>query len=398
MKVVTIALLAAALIVTEARALELCDVPGKSEEFYAGVKPTIDLLKQRKFAELDAKMNAILAAQQAGRMSDELAHRASSYFFHAEPSWEPPIREWIAQFPRSQAARIALAYHLSGRGWTARGEQFASKTSAEQFAQMEDHFKQALNALDEADARGRKLTLSIAQRIALASSTRALGLNPTLLYREGIKAHPESLHIRVSYLEKSGPKWGGSFERLQAILAEAKPLGDADRRYLEYLVYQEVASTYWCGIKMGCIEVDASAPKRVVEYYEKSIAACPGLDKSLELLVGYLQEKRDYPALIGASSRLIERKPRLAWVYDSRGMAYGNSGRLKEAFADYDRASQLGDPYALKELAWFYESGTTVPKDVHKAIDLYMVAASRNVDGARQQAERLSKSSGIPLK
>ncbi len=384
MKIATIALLAAAFTFTEARALELCDTPGKREEFYAGVKPTIDLLKQRRFAELEEKMGAMLAAQQAGRMSDELVQRAFNYFSYAEASWGPLVDEWVAQFPKSQAARLALAYYLSGRGWAARGQKVASKTSGEQFAQMEDYFNRALKVLDEADARGKKLTVSVAQRIDMASASRSLGLNPSLLYRDGIKAHPESLQIRVSYLNKSAPKWGGSVERLQSIMSEAKGLSEGDQRYLQYLAYQEIASSYRCTDVPGCGPADADNKKHVVEYYEKSIALCPGLDQSLELLMRYQSDKRDYPGAIASATRMIQRKPRSANAFATRGFAYGNSGRYKESFADLERATQLGHAYAFKDLAWFYESGTVVPRDIRKAIDLYMIADSHNVDGARQ--------------
>jgi len=393
------ALLAASFALTGAQAFELCDTEGKRTEFYERVKGFPALMKEKRFGELDAKLNALLAAQRNGTMPDALVHRAFQQFWNATSAWEPLLREWVVQFPKSQAARLALGYHYNARGWAARGIEYASKTSPQQLALMTQYFRRALVAYDEADALGTPLSLSTAQRISLAGTSRALELDPTRLYRDGIRAHPESLQIRVAYIASSAPKWGGSLERLESIAADAGSMGAADRRYIQYLVYQEIASAYRCAeLSRGCGEPIPDVAKRAVEYYEKSIPLCPGLDGSLEMLMRYEVEKRDNAAAIATATRLIQRRPRLAAAYTQRGIAYGNSGKYKESFADFERATQLGDAYGFKELGWFYESGTVVPKDIRKAIDMYLIADQRNIAGARAEAERLSKSSGIPLK
>jgi tetratricopeptide (TPR) repeat protein len=401
LKVITIAVFAAALAATGANAYELCDVPGKQKQFYASNKPLRGLLKDRKFRELDSKMSAMLAAQQAGRMTDAQVHLAFSGLVNDHASWGPLLREWVSQFPKSQSARLALGYHLADKGWAVRGSKFAYETSPEQLALMDDYFRAALSAYDEADARGRKLSVSVAQRMNMAATTSSLGLDVSRLYREGIKRYPETLQVRIEYVYKSAPKWGGSVEQLESIVDDASTLPPADKRYIQYLVYHELGSFYWCAEGEGCgagKKRNGENAKQVIGYYEKSIAMCPGLDDSLDSLRRYLQERRNYTALIESTSRMIERNPRQATAFASRGFAYAHMHKFREAFADYERAALLGDGYSTKQLAGFYESGTVVPKDARKAIDLYLIAESRNGDGARKEAERLSKTSGVPLK
>jgi tetratricopeptide (TPR) repeat protein len=382
-------------------ALDLCDTAGKQKEFYrSSIKPLENLLYEKKLGQLDHALNEMLAAHAAGKMSDVLVHRAFERYDSSYASWEPLLREWVAKYPKSQAARLALGYHLTRRGWGARGGKYSNETSGRQFAEMEKYFREALKVYDEADALGKRPTLSIAQRIWMSRSMRGLGLDAQKLYRDAIKAYPDTLQVRIRYLEMSEPKWGGSIEDMESVIGDAKSLSPADQRYLQYLAYQEIATVYQCDELEACggrQRVGANA-RQVVAYYEKSIASCPALDESLEMLIKYQFDAKNYRAVIDTATRAIRRNPRLVQAFANRGYAYGNTGRHKEAFADLERAALLGEDYAFKDLAWMYETGTGVAKDLPRAIDLYMIADMRKVDGARKEAERLSKATGIPLK
>jgi tetratricopeptide (TPR) repeat protein len=212
--------------------------------------------------------------------------------------------------------------------------------------------------------------------------------------------NPDSYFLFVTRMTSLEPKWGGSIEDMESIIGDARSLSPADQRYLQYIVYQKIGTVYQCrefAVCGGHGRIGENA-RQVVAYFEKSIASCPGLDESLEMLIKYQFDTKNYPGVIATATRAIQRNPRLAKAFANRGYAYGNTGRHKEALADLERAALLGEDYAFKELAWMYETGTAVPKDVPKAIDLYMIADLRKVKGARKEAERLSKASGIPLK
>lgn len=395
-----IAFAAAALAATAARAFELCDVAGRSEEFYSSLRP-LDKLSKENLQEMDSGLNAMLAAYEAGKVPDALVHRVFQGFATGYGDLEPRLRDWIAKSPGSRAAHLALAYHLTSLGWAARGSKYAGQTSPEQLAEAARYFRQAMKAYDEADALGRKPTLSIAQKIYMARSVGTLGLDAGRLYRDAIAKYPDTLQVRIRYIDASRPEWGGSVKQLESIIDDAKRLPPSDRRYIEYLVYQEIGAVYWCAEREGCGEVESRKgenARMVIGYFERSIPLCPGLDRALERLLRYESEMRDYTGVIGAATRLLQRKPRSAFAFSRRGMAYAKTGRYRDSLADYERATQLGDYAAFKELAWFYEHGQGVPKDPVKAIDLYMIADSHDVAGARKEAERLSKSSGIPLK
>jgi tetratricopeptide (TPR) repeat protein len=395
-------ILVAAIGATSVRAFELCDVEGKSGELYSSLKRLDDVSDGKRLPELDAELNSMLASHEQGRTSDAIVHRVFQRFATGEVSLEPRLRDWIAAYPGSHAARLALAYHYTGRGRAARGGKDAKETSREQLAEAERYYRRALNAYDEADALGKRPTLSIAQRIYMAGSVAALGLDATRLYREAIRKYPDTLQVRIRYIVVSRPDVGGNVKQLESIIDDAATLPAADRRYIEYLVYQELGAVYWCSEREGCDDKPGTTragqnAKQVVGYLERSIPLCPGLDGALERLLTYQGEMRDYSGLIGTATRMIQRKPRHVRAFSTRAMAYARTGRDKESVEDYERAVQLGNYAALKELAAFYERGSGVPKDAAKAIDFYLIADMHDVEGARREAERLSKSTGIAL-
>src|SRR5439155_15243401 len=89
----------------------------------------------------------------------------------------------------------------------------------------------------------------------------------TAIYRDAIAADPQSLAVRIRYIKASHPKWGGSRKQLVRILEDAAPLSTADRRYVEYLVHQE----------LGMIEESEGNYGAAIRQYERSEPLCPGL-------------------------------------------------------------------------------------------------------------------------
>jgi tetratricopeptide (TPR) repeat protein len=378
---------------TGAMAFELCDDASKRREFYTQLQPWGKALGEKRYDDIDKKFNALLKALESGTESDAMVQRAFSVFQDSRPGNEPLHLEWIKRYPKSQAAHLAMGYYYTSRGYAARGTGFAGETSREQFAAMEENFRRALAELDAADALGKKPTLSAAKRIAIAPTSPALRtLHPTEIYRKAIKEYPDTIEVRIQYIVVSAPKWGGSRGQLRSIIDDAKPLPAADRRYIEYLVYQEMGTTYAC---TGNLTPECGQAKKAVEYYEKSIPLCPGLDRSLELLLEHHVRMKDHPAAVAVAARAIMRNPRNGEAYASRGWAYMHLGRPKDAFADYERGTQLDYGPAFDGLAYFYEVGQIVPTDYRKAIDLYMAAESHHVKGAKEKADKVRAVSGL---
>jgi hypothetical protein len=357
--------LAVLMAASSARAFELCDDHGKLEDFRIRQVPWEKAFEEKRFDELDRHLNRLMTAQEAGTISDAEAKRAFAIFESSRPGREPLHLEWLRGHPRSPAALLAIAYHYMQR-WSASGNEVDMRDS--------------IRAFDFAAERSKSPTLAIAGKIRIASDSRGgAGLDPAILYRKAIEQYPGTLEVRIEFIRASNPKRGGTLNQLNAITADARRLPVPDQRYVEYLVYQEMAAAM----------EDAKDDMRAAEFYEKSIPLCPGLDKSLTQVAGVYKRLKRYDVLVPAMTAYIARNPRVGWGYTTRGLANRELGKHAEAFADYDHAVQLGDAAALGSLAWFFETGTAVPRDKRKALELYEVAASRDVDGAREKADKL---------
>jgi TPR repeat protein len=383
--------LAIAAIPGRAGAFELCDDPSKREAFYAKVRPWEATFAAKRYDELDKHFNGLLKALDGGTESDAMVQRAFSLFQSLKPGNEPLHVEWVRKFPKSRAAHLAMAYYYENLGWGARGDEFAGKTSREQFAAMEAYFRQAITELDAADALG-KTTLTAAKRIGMARAGSALRLDATQLYRDAIKADPRTLEVRIRYINASVPKWGGSMRQLASIVDDAKTLPPSDRRYIEYLVYQEMANTYSCDSNLT---PECGQFAKAAEYYEKSIPLCPGLDNALRNAVGHYARQKDDPNVMRTATLLIERSPRNGWARAMRGRSYIRQQKYKEAFDDYRAGADLGSGEAFEGLAWLYATGQGTPQDNRKAIDLYTSAANLGVKGAREKADLIRAGSGL---
>lgn len=346
-------------------AFEPCDTPGMAQKSRLEQAPWESAFREKKFHEVDAHFNAYLDALDAGKISDAQAKAAFEVFESSQPGREPLHTEWLWARPESRAARLAIGYHLMRR-WIDAGD--------------ERDLKAALRAFELAAEKTRKPTLSMAARIRMASARAGVSrIDPMAIYEEAVRAFPDTIEVRVQAIHASNPKRGGSLAQIDGILADARGLPASDRRYIEYIAYQEMAAAMQ----------DARRDKDAADLYDKSSALCPGLDGSLaRALVAYKRLNRA-DALLGRAAVYVQRRPRDGWGYAMRGWAERSLGLHAEAFADFDRAVQMGEGSALQELAWYFETGTEVPRDRRKALELYSIAADRGIDGGAENAKRL---------
>lgn len=363
----------------ESGAFEFCDDAAKRQEFHRGLTDWEKAFQEKRFADLDRHFNGLLAAQASGKMDDATVKRAFAIFEKADPAREPLLLDWIRAHPKSQAAYLSIGHHYMARGFAAAGPKRSGASKAQTDA-MEHELRYALHAFDAADAFGSKSTLSIAGRIKVASTTRAFKpLDAASLYRGAIKAHPDTLEVRIQFIGASRPDRGGSMRQLSSVIDDVAGMRESDRRYVRYLAYQE----------MGSVMEARKNPKRASEFYEKSIPLCPGLDRSLNLAAELYDRVRDFAALERTADILVERNARNAWALAMRGKARREAGKQREALADYERAVQLACSCAFEGLAWFHENGVVVQRDTQKAIELYSLAAAQGIAGAAEKAEKL---------
>lgn len=374
-----------AAVVPAAHAYPYCDSPSRGLELYDEQQAMQRVFTGRKFAELDAHFAKVLQSHRDGKVSDAEAAAWFWMFSVSDAKREILHQEWIAAFPKSEAAHLALAYHYVQRGWDGRGSDFGSQTSRTQFEAMARSFERALKALDAAEAVSPSPSIAWGKRLEVLKATEGSEATAAL-YAKGIRRFPRSVFIRTEYIEGASPHWGGTMENLRRIVEEATPLSAEDRRYLEARVEHQMGMAY---------EYIAKSNERALPHYERAMVACVGVSASADRAMGIYLRTNDYRGLVRAASRYLERHPVSGRALENRGYAYTQLADYPKGFADYTKASQLGRGYAFDGLAWYYEVGAGgAPKDPRKAIELYTIAHEKGEKGSKAKADRLRASLG----
>lgn len=367
-------------------AVPFCNSAEHWEAEYAERRVSRDHLAAGRYEPLEKRFGAVLAAHEAGRITDAEVATAFAAFEVSDARLEARLSEWVKAYPKSRAARLAQANYWTQRAWAARGTELSGKTSHIQFAAMQQAFRKAEKDLEAAEAMASKPTPEWALRIAILQHFSSRANEAGDLYRRALARHPDTISVRIAYAYASQPQWGGSFERIAAIARDVDGLAEAPLRY--------------AAARIGRIAADAhyfhKDVETATELYERAARLCPAEAGAASQLVEIYSSRQDFPALIATTTRLLEVYPDNGWTLGRRGWAYLRTQRFNEAFADFTRASQLGNAQAFESLAWLHEWGRGGAKqDYRKAIELYEIAHNKGVAGARQKADNIRKATGL---
>ena len=357
---------------------------------------TLSLLRARKFAALQQRMDDLLAAYVAGRLSDEELFYEFGAFDRWGPFLTPLIREWVAAFPLSFSAHQAMALHLASVAWQTRGSGFASETSNQQL----DEFHRQLADAQGWAVRATKLhtkpivayqllvATSKASRVDLGLWARLKGLRDWSAPRsaldapqavkplidEALRIQPDNVIVRHAYIELLAPRWGGSIEALQAYSsASAHPGLSPDRvASVAYMARMEIAADHRL----------RKAMDRAVEGYEAAAKLCRLNQPLIDIAAIRLDQAR-YAEALDAADRAIALVPDSPNGLRFRARALQGLQRHTEAFALLQALAPQGSPEVLYLLGEYHLSGEGGAKrDVPEARRLISLAATRGNERA----------------
>ena len=338
-----------------------------------------ELLRDKRYDALDKRYDAILRDVAEGRVADYMADR-EFYAFDLGIGTGPLHVEWVRLHPQSSAAHLGYAYFLVFTGYRGLDAGRDGKGPRKVTADARESFRAAVTeiVLAERDPRTRTLANALRIRIAAADPQAGAG-DPMALYRAGMKAAPKSITPRAWLLRAASPAVGGDPSIPGRVLEDAKGMDAASRRYLVYVADSERGKAAEAAGKLADAE----------RALESSAAACPGLDDSLQALAKVQQRLGSHAGLLKTVGRLLDRDPHDGWALWLRATSLHAMGRDVEAAADLRRATELAYMPAVVALGDLYETGTGVPRDVRRALELYEIAESADEPGAAERIERL---------
>lgn len=252
-------------------------------------------------------LNRMAEDFQRNFLSDPSSESKIYEFFRAfaypAPGYEDLLNAWAESTPSHYAPHVARAQYFNRMAGDSRGDQYDSKTSDEQFANMRAYFARSSKDLDAALAIDRNVlpTYLLRIRIHNAQGERA---KLEALYAEAQPRFPTSFLFYNTMLWANTPKWGGSYPQMEKIAMDG------------YVHIQSNPSLY---LLFGAIYA--------------------------EQVEDFLRRKK-YDEAIALSTRAISYGDYYEF-YWKRSQCYQEAKNLDKALEDIDRSIGLGPTRAM---------------------------------------------------
>lgn len=201
------------------------------------------LLLERKFNDLNQRLADYHAATLVDIGNERDLITAYNAFSSTGLSIERLIEEWVTTTPDDYQPYLARAMYNRSKGWDARGGKWASETEKKRFDEMNAYFKRASDDLAVVLEKNKQVIVSY---YALINMMRTTADNKGILQvlQAAIAVNPNTYYVRRMAMYSLTPRWGGSFELMQAIAAEAKQhsTNNPHLKQLEGQVYAEAGA------------------------------------------------------------------------------------------------------------------------------------------------------------
>jgi len=348
-------------------------------------KAWTEKLTARKFAELENFFGGLQRAYEAGVKTDAEVAAWFAAFNQPGSRLTPHLEEWVAKYPDSYAAKLALARHLFALAWENRGDKLAARTSGTQFAAMQRELERMIDVLNKADQQTRKPIVSYVLRVDLAKTL----VGPKAVLEEFEKAEridPLNSVVKTAFIYASAPKWGGDSEALERFLrtVAGSSLPADLKTFVEYQHEMMEGDAAWVA---GKREV-------AIATFERAARLCTAYVAPYEELLRLYKDADNAQGVISAAEGYLSFFPNSGWAYAKLGSAQARMKRDADSFRSYERAAQLGDRTGAEGLAWHYARGEAVKRDPAKALELYTQVYDRGGTHVKVQIDRLRQELG----
>lgn len=359
-----------------------------------------DLLEKRDFAGLESILGARQLAFENDPSTARQLEQAFETFSKIPRRSEAVLSEWVKAAPSSYSARVARGgFHLS-RGVEERGGDYFSDTSNEHIQAMEAYFDQSLDDLERSLQLSQKPYLSRRYMMAIMLHT---GNRDELKadYLEALKLAPGSVETRLAYMSSLEPRWGGSYQQMEAFVAESRPAlasGDANRlaaRIPAYRAFESIRAKDYPAAHVQLAPAIALDPDPAVLCQRAFVRgqiklenagfrdAADALAKARDnryciQMATWLAGQANDPAEVArVMTMIIEVDPNNALAYSHRGWSYERQRKRDLAFPDYLAAAKLGNAWAQGRVGRYYLDGVGVKPDREEALAWLRKAAEQ---------------------
>jgi hypothetical protein len=182
--------------------------------------------------------------------------------------------DWVKARGNEGYAPLAMSMALRDEGWRARGSGYANTVTPEAWKIFHAKLDEADASLERASPSLREMAPWYQQKLRLAFERHGAHNPPIALLKQGTESWPDYLPLYTASMSYLTPKWGGSFEQMDAVprfaMERTRARGKAAMYALVYERHLRVNpdSTYtlrdtrvdWALMKQGFRELEGDAP------------------------------------------------------------------------------------------------------------------------------------------
>lgn len=181
----------------------------------------LNLVRGRQYQTLISELKALQIESEQGKTQDTELYDAFSSVSIDDPEIELILQEMVETHPDSFIPYALLGKYYKKRGWLLRGGDYINKTSPEQLNGMSKTFEVAIIYYAKALEYNDKVMFIYADIMDMAN---AMGNREMFLdiSNKGLKINPTSTILFRHLLTAYEPKWGGSFDQLEAIIQKMR--------------------------------------------------------------------------------------------------------------------------------------------------------------------------------
>jgi TPR repeat protein len=339
------------------------------------------MLGGHDFAGLAAAEKAIINNYRKGLIStDEFSVQLIELVSPFSTSYIPDAELWVKAQPKSYAARLGLGRLYLHAAWEARGANYVSETSREQFANMRALLRKAEENLLASIPLFEKPYSSYTNLInvdAMLSQTKM-----RYYLDQAIKIDPAAKLAYQRYILYRIPRWGGSYKELDTLLTEIKkgPMLPQDQADLEARV-----------LTLKAMDEATHNPTNAIDLYIQAYERFPIQDE-----VGRLYWAADVAKKIKQTKRALEIYTRIIDTYPDEHRAFFGRGYLYDQMLNYELAlkdfvasAKLGNKYAQNNAGYYYMVGRGGTKDLALAKSYLSQSAEQGFEHAKEKLKVL---------
>ncbi|MDR2365803.1 MAG: hypothetical protein LBD68_08135 [Zoogloeaceae bacterium] len=343
------------------------------------------MLGSHDFAGLAAAEKTIMADYREGRIdTDELTSQLIGLVRPLSASYIPDAEAWVKAQPKSYAARLGLGRLYLHAALEARGKKFASQTSEEQFDKMRELAQKSLKNLRDSLAFFEKPYPSYVNLIEVDT---LLSQGQARYYLDqAVKTDPAANTAYRRYFGYSTPRWGGSYDEMESLLAEARQgqMPPQKLAELEALVL---------GLKADDERDLRRNPVGAAALYLQAYERLPEKKfvTRLYLAASEFKKAKETDRAIEVYTRIIKAYPDESKAYFERGYLYDQTQDYERALKDFIASAKLGSSSAQNNVGYYYMTGRGGVKDLKLAKHYLAQSAAQGFEHAREKLKVLEE-------